>query len=46
MAIFLIDFCLFGLFFNVSVNNVSVMLGLSHGLLGIYQYFGEFIVSC
>ena len=36
----------FWLLFNVPVNNFSVMLGLSHCFLGIYQYFGELKVSC
>ena len=34
------------LLFNVPVNNFSVMLGRSHSIQGIYQYFGELKVSC
>ena len=33
------------LLFNVPVNNLSVILGRSYRLLGIYQYFGNRISS-
>ena len=36
----------FGFLFNVLVIDFSVMLGWSHRFLDIYQYFGEFKVSC
>ena len=46
MSIYTMRFWLIGLWFNVPVNNLSVMLGRSHRFLGIYQYFGEVKVSC
>ena len=45
-SFFIFYFVWFGFLLNVLVNNFSVMLGQSHGFLGIYQYFGELKVSC